>query len=329
MDKKTNFFQYTNNFIKTSHVLSIPILESNLRNKSAVTIAIPTYKRSNLLKITIDSALNQYGYDDYNVIVIDNNPERNDATEQLLLTYNNSKLSYFKNEQNIGMCGNWNRFFELSQTQWTVMLHDDDILSPYYLETISRYLDDNISLIKPQIVKFYNNENLEYPKYQCTLPLRKLALTDFMLGCAIGAPSHVIFQTKDVIQLGGFNEDFYPTFDFVFNLQCVKCKNIYMLPYMLGGYRVLENESLQQSTMKRYFQNRLIISAFILRNLHVPKLFIKIIHFFAYPLWVGDIGRKYKMKYKMNIVYHILPDCIGSFVVRVFSYMVKAINNVY
>ena len=64
-------------------------------------------------------------------MVVDNNPERECETEQLLREYKAiPNLFYYKNTENVGMTGNWNKLFELSQTNFVVMLHDDDLINP-------------------------------------------------------------------------------------------------------------------------------------------------------------------------------------------------------
>ena len=106
-----DYFEYINNFIKIEHVESILIKGKNILPNPKVSILIPTYKREILLKEAIDSALNQFSFDDYQVIIIDNNPERNCLTEKLINEINNEKILYYKNSVNIGMFGNWNRGF--------------------------------------------------------------------------------------------------------------------------------------------------------------------------------------------------------------------------
>ena len=58
MDKHTDFFKYIDNFAKIAHVVSVPVKNPEMESP-LVTIAIPTYKRADLLKEAIDSALNQ------------------------------------------------------------------------------------------------------------------------------------------------------------------------------------------------------------------------------------------------------------------------------
>ena len=83
IEQKTDLFEYVDNFAKTAHITSIPIFEAQLDYTPEITIAIPTYKRTELLKEAIDSAINQTDYANYDILVVDNNPERGCETENL------------------------------------------------------------------------------------------------------------------------------------------------------------------------------------------------------------------------------------------------------
>ena len=109
MDK---VFENVDSVTSVKEIHSLRIYSGN-RKKDSIpffTIAIPTFNRASTLTETIDSALNQNGFDDYDIIVVDNNPERGDETEVLMNQYRtNPKVTYYKNTQNLGMAGNWNK----------------------------------------------------------------------------------------------------------------------------------------------------------------------------------------------------------------------------
>ncbi|MCM1144048.1 MAG: glycosyltransferase family 2 protein [Blautia sp.] len=102
-----------------------------------VTVAIPAYKRTDLLKEAMESVLRQKGFSDYELIVVDNYAEDNPEMDALMSAYTEKypHIVYYKNEQNIGMGGNWNRCIELAKGDWVVLLHDDDMLCENYLKT--------------------------------------------------------------------------------------------------------------------------------------------------------------------------------------------------
>lgn len=241
------------------------------------TIAIPTYKRTETLIDTIESALAQVRSEDYHVIVVDNNPERNDKTELLMAKYKeNPKVSYYKNRENVGMAGNWNKCFILSPSNNVVLLHDDDIISPFALSTFSvalKKINVEWCYIKPELLKFSKTESLIFHgggDYY----LRKLTPVNFSYDCPVGAPSCILYNKNKFLESGGFNSEFYPCIDYVHSFRMMKYGKAYLLTNgsCLGGYRVANNESLSEFTMDKYFQTRYKISNSILSSLRIPKL---------------------------------------------------------
>lgn len=190
IDQHTDLFKYVDNFSKTAHIPSISIIESKIDYIPEITIAIPTYKRTDLLKEAIDSAINQIAYTNYDIIVVDNNPERDCDTEKLMRSYNNPIISYYKNSENLGMVGNWNRLFTLAKGIYVVMLHDDDLLYPNYLSTIIKSCSKlpNVDIVFPKhnrsnyrIIKKSGNNNQ-------IIKGCKVKLEHFINGNFIGPP---------------------------------------------------------------------------------------------------------------------------------------------
>jgi len=105
----------------------------------SVTVFIPTFNRAYMLKETIDSVLRQT-FDDFELIISDNASD--DPTESIVRSFHDKRISYVKNDKNIGMCGNWNRCFDLAKGEYIALLPDDDLMLPENLEqkvnTLSR-----------------------------------------------------------------------------------------------------------------------------------------------------------------------------------------------
>jgi len=130
-------------YTEVTKIPSIAIKQGSVTKGVCITIAIPTYKRSHLLKETLESCLAQKTTTPFAIMVVDNNPERDCKTEQLIKNYTAPNLSYYKNTQNIGIVGNWNKLFELAQTDFVVMLHDDDKLNEDYTKKLDKVLNHN------------------------------------------------------------------------------------------------------------------------------------------------------------------------------------------
>ncbi|KYC37131.1 family 2 glycosyl transferase [Scytonema hofmannii PCC 7110] len=108
--------------------------------KTKVTIAIPTYNRSKLLKISLESALAQ-DYPDFQVLVLDN--ASSDDTEAVVRSFEDSRIAYVRNESNIGIFGNWQRTVELNSSPYLSILSDDDVLLPNFIHESVLALDNH------------------------------------------------------------------------------------------------------------------------------------------------------------------------------------------
>lgn len=251
--KNTDYFKIVDSFAKTANIPSIPVFESKLDFIPTVTIAIPTYKRTKLLKEALDSAINQVDYFDYDIIVVDNNPERGCETEKLMLSYNNRRLSYYKNTENLQLVGNWNRLYTLAKGEYVVMLHDDDLLYPDFLSVmfsvINKHSDKYDAFYPPTPLEIFDmrkaNELSERTQ-PTTLYLQNLKPIDFLWRNAVGTPVGLCFKKDSVIKLGGFKPEFpyAPDYEFyvrhVYHLTACKVHG-----YPLCVYRIAENYSFK------------------------------------------------------------------------------------
>ncbi len=103
-----------------------------------VTIAIPTYERAALLRVSLASALAQ-DYPELRVLVLDN--ASRDETEHVVRSTGDARLRYVRNETNLGMLGNLNRAVELNEAPYLHILFDDDVLLPGFLRASVGFLE--------------------------------------------------------------------------------------------------------------------------------------------------------------------------------------------
>ena len=94
-----------------------------------LTIAMPCYERTEFFLEALESALSQTVK--CKVIVVDNGSSH-DYFEKIC---NEKGVTYFRNEKNIGLYANYNRCYDLSETEYVKILDDDDILSSEYVES--------------------------------------------------------------------------------------------------------------------------------------------------------------------------------------------------
>ena len=103
--------------------------------KDLVSIGIPAYKAT-YLKEAIDSVLNQT-YTKFELIIVnDKSPEN---IEEIISTYNDKRIRYYKNEDNLGKTSivlNWNKCLSYANGDFFVLLCDDDIMLPNFIATM-------------------------------------------------------------------------------------------------------------------------------------------------------------------------------------------------
>lgn len=303
------------------------------------TIAIPTFKRAKALKESLNSALSQINIDDYHIIVVDNNPERDDETEQLLWQYSNHpKVTYYKNKENLGQSGNWNKCAILSKSDYFLLLHDDDILSPFALKSFKIILSrigDKWGLIKPNLTRFSQQSELIFNEPH-NFNYVKLHNINYFCGDAIAAPSCVLVNKKVFLSVGGVHSQYYPCLDFVMSFQLNRrfC-NYKSDDCNLGGYRVGENESLSVKTMNEFFINRTKIAYNIMSHYRIPKLLQKYLMAFSNRRTYDWVRNYYNMpEYyfdfrQMNLRVHDIRTNIVGYIYIIMLRIINRLNRIH
>jgi GT2 family glycosyltransferase len=123
-----------------------------------------TLNRPDFLKKTLIAIANQ-SYSEFEVVISDNDP--NGSAEAVVTGINDSRFSYFPNGENLGMIESFNRSIKRANTEYVVMITDDDPVYPTMLETLfdlekkypgyGMYLGAcNWFCNEPDLAEFYN-----------------------------------------------------------------------------------------------------------------------------------------------------------------------------
>ncbi len=89
------------------------------------SVIIPTFNRSNFLKVALFSVLRQKGIS-FEIIVSDN--ASTDDTEEVVKEFKDQRIKYFKNKENLGFSGNIKNCFSRSSGKYIFTLGDDDLI---------------------------------------------------------------------------------------------------------------------------------------------------------------------------------------------------------
>ena len=287
-------FDNIDNFVFIKDVKSIPVVSKG-DDSCTFTIGIPTYKRSLDLLKALNSAINQNFNDKYNILIVDNNPERGDETETLICNEfaNCPRLSYYKNEQNIGMAGNWNRLFELCLTSYMIMLHDDDYLLPDYLTAIKELVSSEEDVTVANVSKIIWNGEFPMPRYNPCDRIKVFRYSKFSNYpyFHFGPPSGCLFRKDTVINEGGFDKDWYPSMDYAFIVKlCFHGRKVLRIKNKLLLYKSIENTTSKPETQELWIKIDSEIKSQMAEELHLPHAVQKVVVFFEMGI------RKYYIK---------------------------------
>jgi glycosyltransferase involved in cell wall biosynthesis len=109
-----------------------------------VSITIPTYNRAdNYLPQTLESALHQT-YPNLEIIVSDNCSV--DNTEAFVSSITDPRLKYFRQAQNIGPANNVNFCIAQAKGEYTLILHDDDVIDEDFIDSCMRAVNYRVGV---------------------------------------------------------------------------------------------------------------------------------------------------------------------------------------
>ncbi len=105
-----------------------------------VTVFVPTYNRAQWLRQTIETVLSQT-YADFRLVVSDN--ASTDDTTQVVRSFSDERICYRRHPQNVGLLENHNSCLRSVDTDYALILPDDDLLHPDHLKSTVAVLDSN------------------------------------------------------------------------------------------------------------------------------------------------------------------------------------------
>ena len=251
-------------FKETEHIKSYLLYgDPSLVKEPLFTILIPTYCRPSLLNEAIKSVLKQWHVTfHWDILILDNDPYDGipNKTEKMVRSINNPRILYYRNEENLHPCDNFNRGFLLSRGKWVMMLHDDDLLIYNSLKNMGKVIEflekekgDKIGAISvkyrqiiynPNEPKAYRKETDFLQSFYSSQPtnyhLIKLTHNHVYFTSHIGGdiPSNgATYKRSAVLDIGGFNKKYGICADLILYYSMENKYDVYstVMPYGLFG----------------------------------------------------------------------------------------------
>jgi glycosyltransferase involved in cell wall biosynthesis len=184
-----------------------------------VTVGIPTYNRSRLLRDSIESVLAQT-HSDVTLLVSDN--ASTDETADVVASFSDTRIRYARADANIGMIANFNRIIALTETDALLILPDDDLLHPDHLSTALGVLEAEagVGLVHTGFDQIDDRSRVterEVRLMDADAPVvvetgRQYLARSMQSGWTVCFPS-ALYRTQAIVDAGCFREDDLPLAD--------------------------------------------------------------------------------------------------------------------
>jgi glycosyltransferase involved in cell wall biosynthesis len=237
--------------------------------KPLISICIPTYNGEQYLAECINSCLNQT-FTDYEIIICDDGS--NDKTISIIESYKNPKIKLFKNKENLGLVGNWNKCIDLSSGQWIKFVFQDDFITSDCLEVFASAIEEKDQIITSKrnfilpekasddYVNYYSKEvrtleNTSANKTDYFSPklISKIAIQNMCMNF-IGEPSLMMFRKSAIDKLGLFNASLKQICDLEFALRLSSNFGLKYIPKQVCAFRVHANSTTSNNVSNKFFE---------------------------------------------------------------------------
>ena len=286
--------------------------------KNTVSIGLPVYNGEKYIEETILSVLDQ-SHKDFELIISDNFSDDNTESICRKFSYEDERISFYRQTKNRGYEFNFNFVLEKSKSDYFMWLACDDLLMPNMIENLLYYLKQNskIVLITPDIqnidefgnpISLHNITQIRFKKH---LDNNLLNLIKFFRN-----PTSTIYHSfyglykKDIlkdIELNYSNKLEYSTgMEIPFLAQVALKGFIVSIPLSLKKFRrhseSIYHKEINNIDLNFYFRNNINITNvlfLILKNSKI-SLLKKIIILFFLILDLGFIYIKTCIKFILN-----------------------------
>jgi glycosyltransferase involved in cell wall biosynthesis len=211
-------------------------MEANLK-KPKVSVITVTFNREAFIREAINSVLAQ-SFTDWELLVIDD--ASTDNTKSIVDEYisKDSRIKYFRNEQNLGIAKTRNRGLELAEGEYIAPLDSDDVwLDKNKLQKQVEFLDINqdYAMLGGGIMHIDANsrhiKKVLYPVYDSTIRNIILQFNPF-------PQSSLLYRKRVALGCGGYSESYKICDDYDLWLKMGLEHKFTNIPQVLTGYRV-------------------------------------------------------------------------------------------
>ena len=290
---------------------------------------IPVYKRPDLLKETLECVLNQKPVEfAWDIVVVDNETEPDNPTEQLIRQIDDKRILYYRNRDNLGPGGNYNRCIETARGKWVALLHGDDLITNDHLRLMGGYIKQyqkgrkELAYISPRYVDFSKNSEVNLDRETwgedddkvCYFGrLKRLTLLDVMItGNSVGIPSFGTVMNREImLKTGGFQVDLGICEDVITPYKLSRKYRVYTTPLKMGFYRFEGNTCLKREVICQICEGMTDFREYLFETNILTRLWGNVVRaefFKTITIYCSHISRYGADKMRLSDFDYIYPE---------------------
>ena len=202
-----------------------------------VSVIVLTYNRAHMVSEAIDSILNQT-FKDFELIVVDN--ESVDNTEEVIKSYTDERIRYFRHQNNGLVAVNRNYGISKANGEYIAFCDDDDLWMPEKLERQVKLLDLNkeLGLVYSDSYIMDENGNLERDTSLSSSRLLRGNVFDKLFQSNFIPMLTVMIRREVLSKVGGFDPKYIIAQDYDLWLRIAEHYPIDFTEEPLAKYRI-------------------------------------------------------------------------------------------
>jgi len=200
-----------------------------------ISVVMPVYNGEKYLREAIDSILTQT-YTDFEFIIL--NDGSIDSTEEIILSYDDSRIVYVKNEKNLQIVKTLNKGIDLAKGEYIARMDADDISLPERFEKQMEFMEKNpdIDVCGTWYKTFGKNEYLH------KLPVEHEQIkADLLFYCPLAHPT--IMMKRSIFDTYEYPDNFPKAEDYALWTKLVEYYKFSNIPICLLHYRLHSDQT--------------------------------------------------------------------------------------
>lgn len=288
---------------------------------------MPVYNAEDFLSETINSVLVQT-YNNFDFLII--NDGSKDKSENIILSYNDPRIIYLKNKENMGIIPTLNRGLDHINSKYIIRMDADDIAMPHRISAQVDYMDKNPDVVLSGSGKVLYIEGKEYKeKVLKVIEDDKILLFKSIFNTSIPHPSAIL--RNEIIQTNNirYDESYYGAEDKAMWLDMAKYGKLGNLVEPLIKYRAHENQ-MSNVKIKESRRNSVRKTIQVLKDygINLNSQEEEALEFICYPYNCRDrqtLLRIQKLIDKLSREFKNMDFCNASFIDQFFKDRIKRI----